>query len=582
MKKLTALIGGGFWYLRLVSPVLAAGSEGKSFLGSIPILPILFLIILLGVGLVVYFFYFLPKKKVSEPKILPPEEEKPVEEAKSKVPEPNLGTTVTPGYQASMPVSPAGGPGEPVSSSGQAGEQPQTPTSPISPAPPTPPPQQPPPAEPSQSPLPEKEPEKPKERKKFLSNQLLLIGAFVFLLISIPLAVVIVKQRTSLKGKAVGEQCTENSECGDTNLFYCGNGTCQAKIDSAADGVGGCCDPGATGDRGCPSGENCNIPNGACISGKSCNPEGTGYHKECRGTQCVEVPGESEDRCTRHEQCQGQQATPTPGGDLGPNPSCSNWGYVHDDTCTANPKCETDPKQEGSCCKTQDEITRFFCCYRDRVCLEGLTPGDRFCRMNHNGSVTIGCTKAGQVKVITHDCTSNPVCACSENGEERMMDVTSGENTFSLRQFNILCGQIEVDHSDFCGSCGDCKDWDCNGGGTTPTPTGPTTPTPTGQVPVCINLFAFVEEDGVKRKLTAAELSSLAAGTKIYLGTLKVEGSEAAKFQIWKGGAKLREMSNIITYERIGGLTYYLVSYTVSETGSYSAYSWVKVGDIYR
>lgn len=575
MRRFSALVGVCFGFLALASQVEAAEEGG--FWGSVPIIPIIFLIILLAVGLGIYFFYLLPKKKASQPQILPPEEEKKEPVAK----EAHLGTTANVSYKANMAndqlkdfqqtdssFPPAQKPEE------QGGKQPQTqgqpPGQPVSQEPPVKPPPGSKPPEPAES----------LGKKKLFSPQVALGLALVFLLISIPLAVIIVKQRTSYKGKAVGESCTKDEDCGDTSKYYCGGGTCKEKIDSAADGIGGCCDPGASGERGCPEGQTCDIPNGACMSGKSCNTE-TGTHLECRDSQCVYVPGAGENLCESHEECR-QEATPTPGGD-----PCIEYGYIHDDTCTANPYCETDPLQNGFCCKTEDG-TRFFCCYRNGNCQEGLTPGDRFCRDNNNGSVTIGCTKAGQVKVITHDCTSSPKCPCSEGPEEHLMDVVKGENTFSLAQFNIRCGQIDIDATDFCGSCADCKDWGCNGGGGTPTPpTGTATP-PTGTVTpseaprVCVNLFAFIEEDGALRKLTTEELSNLEKGTRIKLGTLKVAGSEAAKFQIWKEGSKLREMTTI-TYQSVGGSVYYMVDYTVPDnTGSYSVYAWIKVGDIYR
>lgn len=46
----------------------------------------------------------------------------------------------------------------------------------------------------------------------------------------------------------------------------------QTKIDSSADGIGGCCDPGAAenAQNGCPSGQTCTTSNGACTSSLSC------------------------------------------------------------------------------------------------------------------------------------------------------------------------------------------------------------------------------------------------------------------------------------------------------------------------
>jgi hypothetical protein len=70
--------------------------------------------------------------------------------------------------------------------------------------------------------------------------------------------------------------------------------------------IAGGCNPGCcAGDGDCPSGQRCNIPNGYCIKGKSCNPSAQGkYHKDCVGNQCVYVPGEGSDKCTSASDCQ--------------------------------------------------------------------------------------------------------------------------------------------------------------------------------------------------------------------------------------------------------------------------------------
>lgn len=78
------------------------------------------------------------------------------------------------------------------------------------------------------------------------------------------------------------------------------------RIDSAADGAGGCCDSGAADNsaRGCrrdnnPGGfrERCDIDNGACASGLSCRSEtgcaldtDCGYNKHCENGQCKDGP----------------------------------------------------------------------------------------------------------------------------------------------------------------------------------------------------------------------------------------------------------------------------------------------------
>lgn len=67
------------------------------------------------------------------------------------------------------------------------------------------------------------------------------------------------------------------------------------------------CLPGCCGGEcgGCPDGQNCDIPNGACSSGMSCNPSSGGFHKACVGDQCVNVAGAGGDECSSHDQCGG-------------------------------------------------------------------------------------------------------------------------------------------------------------------------------------------------------------------------------------------------------------------------------------
>lgn len=66
----------------------------------------------------------------------------------------------------------------------------------------------------------------------------------------------------------------------------------------------------------CPNNQKCEIPNGYCQSGFSCNPA-TSMKQTCVGNQCVWQPCNGDDcqrnTCTSHEQCIGQNPPP-PGG----------------------------------------------------------------------------------------------------------------------------------------------------------------------------------------------------------------------------------------------------------------------------
>jgi hypothetical protein len=212
--------------------------------------------------------------------------------------------------------------------------------------------------------------------------------------------------------------------------------------------VQGGCDPACCdSDSDCPSGQKCDIPNGNCDKGKSCNPQGSGYHKECVGNQCVEVPGEGEDRCTDHNQC---SSSPT-------YDKCSDWNYVDDSTCTADPNCKG-PGQNGQCCKTSDG-KNFYCCYRDGNCYSGGTTGQ--CQDLGNGSIKLkGPMNNVRVFKMVGTGVNCPFSNSQQIEVERVTLVQGAEKTLSLGSGE--CGQIDA-----VGFCGSCKPG-C--GGVAPTP----------------------------------------------------------------------------------------------------------------
>jgi len=122
-----------------------------------------------------------------------------------------------------------------------------------------------------------------------------------------------------------------------------------ASFDETAKAAGcpiGCCG-GECGD--CPSGQSCDIPNGACSSGFSCNPQGSGHHKACRDNICVEIEGEGEDECTSNSQCEiDQPKVCEPNQCCGQDVKCNSKGTacnVTDTSCGKNQEC-----WPGNCC----------------------------------------------------------------------------------------------------------------------------------------------------------------------------------------------------------------------------------------
>lgn len=159
--------------------------------------------------------------------------------------------------------------------------------------------------------------------KSFFSPKLFIPLLFVvFILASLPAVMVLVKQRAEIRKQAAGEQYPE-----------------------------GCCFNEEDGNyRNCPAGQSCNIPNGACgPGGKSCNPEGVGFHKACVNDQCVNVPGAGTDSCTSNEQC---QTSPPPAASPTPPPGCTEpkdcpFGQACDyGSCTP---CSAFNNNEGRC-----------------------------------------------------------------------------------------------------------------------------------------------------------------------------------------------------------------------------------------
>ncbi len=83
---------------------------------------------------------------------------------------------------------------------------------------------------------------------------------------------------------------------------------------------------------GCPSGQFCDVDNGACPDGTSCGPGG--QHLACVGDQCVNVPGEGADECSSHGECGGMTTTTD----------------VGDGDCTGYTNCYCINPSTGGCC----------------------------------------------------------------------------------------------------------------------------------------------------------------------------------------------------------------------------------------
>lgn len=145
-----------------------------------------------------------------------------------------------------------------------------------------------------------------KSNKKGEIVTILTIGGLIFLGAVSIISSVFLKKTQTVKTKAA-EDCNqmENVACGNypqppPNVLR-GHG----KKDQTGACNPACCEC----DEQCPNGQKCNIPNGYCQSGFSCNPA-TDKKLTCVSGQCVWQPCQGDDcnknTCTSHSQCQSQ------------------------------------------------------------------------------------------------------------------------------------------------------------------------------------------------------------------------------------------------------------------------------------
>lgn len=310
----------------------------------------------------------------------------------------------------------------------------------------------------------------PPQQKKKLPISMFGIAAILFLLVSIPVGVYLVRQTQDLRGRAFeAADCDEGDRGGlkdtkpecdvNTNqlveVFICNNdehlpgsptgqacpqapepptGQPPAAIGSDADGSGGCCTPGAADNsaEGCRKGngfnEVCDVSNGACQSGFSCRSiagctqdSNCGPGNECKDGKCEAIPPPP------------QQYT-----------SCASWGYSDDSTNEADPNCEKSP-QNGFSCRKPD--SRAVCCYKDGNCYEGQQggpSGQLNCENLSNGTIKLNIT----TEVLEFHCTgqTSSIGSCSE-GRTSLGQKGSGTYTVTGN-----CGGNQIDAVGYCGS----------------------------------------------------------------------------------------------------------------------------------
>jgi len=559
------------------------------FLASVPIVPIVFFILLVLVGVGVYFFYLLPKKKDGEAKIIPPGKTDKEGEGNdvafkgatmsppvaASMPEPNLNLGSSPnlggtvGGQNNVGGASDGGVAKPISEptiakqvdSGQVEESMGTTHSP--------------------SLNTETYDEGAKKKNK---SQYLIIGGVIFLIIAIGAGAYYIRERTSWFGKAaVGDPCTSDSDCGDG--FYCPSGTCLEKIGSGDDGAGGCCD----NDGGCNEGEKCNISNGACKSNKNCGPGGdepTAAPTAGGGDCKTDTSGNTNKACCcTNSDCEAWERCDIPNGACNSGKSCrSLQGCTGDSECgwpSSGYRCIS-----GQCKKDDGSQPAYIQCNASENGVSASYPRDDTTAYPVVIEYALCKVEFEHTAEAKQRCISHPMCGTSPSSIH-LDDLKSWNHGFGIPVCGPWQTDIIVKHNGqvVCESADNGCEWDdvkCSALTGTPTPPPSGTPTPTtGELPVCINLVIFVEDNGVWKKATAGELASFSDETTIRMGTLVVAGSNRARFQIWKDGKILRDMSSKWKM-MFGGSEYYYGEHTLSGGGNYSAYAWVHVGDEYR
>lgn len=304
----------------------------------------------------------------------------------------------------------------------------------------------------------------PPQKKKNLPISMFGIMALLFLVVSIPVGVFLVKQSQELRSRAYeAADCDQNDRGGlketaqdcdvNTNqlvqVFVCNNNERLAGsptgqecpqapappqepaptlVPSDQDGPGGCCTPGAADNsaQGCRKGngfnEVCDISNGACQSGLSCRSiAGCSQNSDCGpGNEC------------KNGKC---EALPPPQGQY---TSCASWGYSDDPTNTADPNCEKAPQNGFSCSKPDG---RAVCCYKDGNCYEGQQGS---CKNLGNGTVELGAT----TELLEFHCLgqTSSIGSCSEG---RTSLGRKGPGTYTVTG---SCGGNQIDAAGYCGS----------------------------------------------------------------------------------------------------------------------------------
>lgn len=511
----------------LPAKVFAASKTPPSFMASIPILPVIILVLILIVAGIIFYLQF--KKSREIPYNLP-----------SSLSPPSPPSPPSPSIPETTPLSPLTQTVQPSVQPDLGADLPLTPPNQISSAP-------------------------PKSQLPF--SQPVLIGTALVLflaIITIGLYFIIRKKPTIL---------VQTIPCGQTtcdpSIQYCDNGVCKQKITPAGDGPGGCCSPGLSPEQGgCRSNETCDIANGACTTNLSCRavaptPGPTGpCANKAPGVYCEGVGNRDGStsvlNCTTETKNFTCQTNHTRFTDLTTcNAADRTNQYTGYSTLVVPPyesrSCSTGAG--GTCDIGQVDILGPLCWDTIKNCTNcGGTPTPtRILTPTPTTPTTTG-TPTPTIRI-----TPTPTTRVTPTPTTRITPTPTRRITLTPTPTRVIT--------------------------VTPTPTRviTLTPTPTGPtIPQCRNLRVLINDAGVWRDINDSEKANLSSGTilRLALPTL-VNGYNPTKAEfrvIINGATDLEKDTTDIMI--VAGIPYYYLEITTKlidslTWSSYTIYGWL-------
>lgn len=305
----------------------------------------------------------------------------------------------------------------------------------------------------------------------------------------------------------------------------------------------GGCDPACcVSENDCLRGQVCDIPNGNCNSGKSCNDQGGGTHKACRDNQCVYVPGAGADECTSHSQC---QTTSPPPGDIDSGYCAGKSGIV----------CENLGNNEGKAigwnCTGEPKLLR---CQNNHQSFNNVVHCQGIFQYNENPEYP-------HERVVQHgerfECTVTPRGTCDFAQADVVLDGVG------------KCWGIIRD----CSNCG---------GPTSipsPTPIVTSTPSPTPPVTACectrieISGASGVDEEGQP---------VWQVGDQLKISVYFSGSPDDVAVRILKDGLKVADKIHSVISGGAVGSSPWSVVYGISESGDYEIVAFVKKNGVWK